>query len=100
MQWAVSWERLIPPIGLSQRHRAVEQRTEIGFCEDHAFLPVLKNLPLLHEHDTLHFRWNFVNVMRHQQQRFPFSNMGTDEIQIVKRRRQIEIGRASCRERV
>ena len=87
MRYAVPWQSLIPAIGLSQGYRAVEQHTEVGFCEDRTFLPILKNISLLQEHDTLNFRRNLVNVVRHQQQGLSLPYMGTDEIQIVKRRR-------------
>ena len=80
MRCAVPGERLIPPIGLNQCHWTVEQHTEVGFCEDRTFLPILKNLSLLQEHDTLNFRRNLVNVVRHQQQGLPLPYMGTDEI--------------------
>jgi hypothetical protein len=93
MRCGVSWERLVPPIGMCQFDRTVEQRTEIVFCEDGAFVPILKNFPSLQEHDTLHFRWNFVNVVREQQQRLPLSHMPAHQSQLVKRRSQIESAR-------
>ena len=67
MRWAVPRQRLIPPIGLGQCYGAVEQSTKVGFCEDSAFVPILKNLSLLQEHDSLYFRRNLVDMVRHQQ---------------------------------
>src|SRR5215510_7964835 len=89
----VSRQRLIPPIGLSQCDRAIEQYAEVGVCENSAFVPILKNLALLQEHDTVYLRRDLKNVVRHQQQRVPFPHIVANEVQIVKRRRHIEPAR-------
>jgi hypothetical protein len=86
-------ERLIPPIGLSQCDRAGEQCTEVGICEDSAFVPILENLALLQEHDSFYFRWNLMDVVRDQQQRVPFPYIVANKVQIMKRRRQIKPAR-------
>ena len=84
---------MVPPIDLSQCYRAIEQLAEVGFCDDGAFLPILKYISLLKEYDSFYFRRDLVDVVRHQQQGFPLLHMFPHQVQVVKRRRQIESAR-------
>ena len=84
------WQGLIPAVGLNEGDLTVEEPADLFVGEECSLRAVGKDLPLFQEDHAIDLRWNFMQMVRHEQNGLPFRKLNTQEIQILKAGLEVE----------